>query len=335
MRLAPSSGAHASLVSEHWGRWFGPVSRDAFNSLQWENGFVVRASLRSPPAVPLFTLRSLCFVRELSISLPIAAPLTGLELLPRLRHLRVALPWGHSLVELGPAFERVSSLELVLHGFAGSGELGILHARLPKLRRLIIDAAQLPQQTVGNLTAAPWLSQLEALTLCDIGNENAGPLLNRSQVFEHLGDRLHLDLQRDAIQRDALRKKFPRARLRFSDVSAYRADFADRGRWAVQVPVLAPKNYASLPSSFVQLSEAGAYGGPGGTFASSGAPFADKTEHRFCAQCASDRTLGIYAQAQLDDDVRFGSRTWWLCEWRCTECGWLTSSVRPPQMTMG
>jgi hypothetical protein len=239
------------------------------------------------------------------------------------------LPWGHPLGALRPVLIRAHRLELALFGAAGDGALD-LHGALPELRHFVLDAPELPQQTLGNLTAAPWLSQLESLVVGDVGDGNAGPLLNRGHAFEPLGERLHLELRRDALptQRAALRKKFPRARLRVPDVGAYRFPFRERGLWAVREPVDAPANFRAFPAQLTQISEAGGFGGPGGTFVSSGAPFGHLREERWCAWCASDRTLAIYAQAQVDDDVRTGSRTWWLCEWRCEECGWITTTHR-------
>lgn len=323
MRLAPASGAHGQFVSQHWGRWFGTVSRESFTRLEWENGFVSRATIRTPIAVPLFTLRVMRFVRELSISLPFDAPLSGLDALPRLRHLRVSLPWGHSLGELRPAFEKLSSIELALSGLAGSGDLGLLSWPLPALKHFILDAGSLPQQTLGALTACPWLRQLESLVLCDVGNENAGPLLNRSGAFAALGAGLHLDLASDGLpaQRDALRKKLPLATMRLSEAGSVRGLYVERGPYASKEPRRAPRDFGSRPPRMTRVSD--------DVEVSSG----ESGYRNVCAHCASDHTLLIFKEWFHPDWFRADVHDWhhakeWRSEWRCTDCGWFSGNVR-------
>ncbi|MFT3708761.1 MAG: hypothetical protein QM817_14020 [Archangium sp.] len=325
MRLDPNSREHDQLVHENWARWFPGIERTSLRGLRWRNGFVSELELVN--AVPL-ELPGFRHLRAVSISLPAPFDLEPLNSLPLLRSLRISLPWGHPLGALSPALRRAHSLELALFGGPSDGSLD-LHGDLPELRHLVIDAVDLPQQTLGNLTVAPWLARLESLAIGDVGNANAGPILNRGHAFERLGSKLHFELRRDAWpdQRNALHKKFPEARLRFPDVGAYRFPFRERGLWAVREPVDAPKNFRTLPAEFTRIGD-GAYGAPGDTLVSSGAPFAHLRNERFCAWCASDRTLAIYAQSQVDEDVRYGNSTWWLCEWRCEECGWITTPHR-------
>jgi hypothetical protein len=204
----------------------------------------------------------------------------------------------------------------------------------------VLDAPDLPQQTLGNLTGAPWLSRLESLVIGDVGAANAGPLLNRGHALASLGERLHFELREDALptQRAALREKFPRARLRLPDSGARefpevpglsslrpgsRRPFAERGLWALEAPLDAPVNYRDFPATLTELADGRP--DPSGTFISSGARFGHLRRSTWCAWCASDRTLAIFAQPHADP----GGRTWWLCEWRCEECGRFTSMRRP------
>lgn len=321
MRLSPSSSAHGDLVAQYWGRWFGTIPREAFTRLEWENGFVSRVTVRSPAAVSLFTLPVMHFARELSISLPFDAPLNGLDALPRLRHLRVSLRWGHSLGELRPAFEKLASIELEMLGSPGSGELGVLTWPLPALRHFVLDALRLPQQTLGWLAAAPWLSQLESLGLCDIDHDNARPLLDRSEPFAALGAALHLDLANEGGRRGELRMKFPLATMR-QGKPMVRVPFRERGPWPIPQPRDAPANFRTYPPQLTPFRA--------DVFVSSGDrmtdPLNDLPEARSCAWCASNSTLVIYAQ--LDGHTPHG-RARWIREWRCEECDGITTSRRP------
>lgn len=319
MRLDPASTAHAELVAQQWGRWFGSVSPAAFTELEWENGFVSRATIRAPLAESLFTLRVMRFARELSISMPFGAPLTGLDSMLRLRHLSVSLSGPVALSDLQPTFEKLASIELQLSGSAAVGPLPVLAWPLPALRRFILDVERIDRRTLAMLCDAPWLRQLESLTLCAIDGRSAELLLNRSQMFGALGANLHLDLSVSA-PRDEIRRNLPHATLRQRDPMS-RLPFRERGPWPIAQPRDAPANYLSFPPQLTPL---------GDVFVSSGAqmrdPFTDLPEARACAWCASNSTLVIFAQ--VDGRTPHG-RARWIREWRCEECGGLSSSRRP------
>lgn len=339
MRLDPKSREHAELVHRHWSSWFPGVDSTRVRGLRWRHGFVDALELRDPLPLELPVFR---FLRSISISLPHQGSFERLSTLPLLRDVRVSLRWGQSLGALSELLRRAHRIELELRGAGGDGALD-LHGDLPELRHFVLDAQDLPQQLLGNLMGAPWLTRLDSLVLGDIGNPNAGPLVNRGHVLERLGERLHFELRRDALplQRSELRKKFPRARLRVPDHgdrqfpqvgglgsppgSGRRLPFAERGLWAVREPLDAPLNFRNWPNRLTEVHD-GRPGAASGTFVSAGAGFGHLREDTRCAWCASDYTGAIFAQPRADRD---GGRTWWQCEWVCEECGWVTT-MRPP-----
>ncbi|MFO0596145.1 MAG: hypothetical protein U0228_12595 [Myxococcaceae bacterium] len=194
-----SPAEHDRLVTQHWARWFGPLDRGSVHELSWRHGFLETLSLH-PRAAPSFVIAGLRFLADVRVAFPFGSALDGLDALPRLSRLSLRIPWSERWPEaLRGASHRVTSLAVELEGFGGNGDLWLLGRKLPALRHFVLDASALPQQTLGQLTHAPWLGHLESLTLVGVTKDSAPVLLNRSQPFARLGDRLVLGLDADAV----------------------------------------------------------------------------------------------------------------------------------------
>lgn len=335
------------IISGNWSSWFGALPSRAV-SCRWRFGFVSDAAfgdVQPPPdfafgfderLTPLpaqltcktvLELPAMRFLRELRIAASDQLVVDGLDRLPLLDRADI---WCSSEAPLRLLPRKAMPALRALRVRTRRQPAALLtELTAPALRELAVHSAADLGAFIEALAGATLLRQLERLCLEVLSPAAADVLLDRHDLFQHLGAGLRLTASDETLseRRQRLRTALPRAQLSPVPPPARPTfRFHGGGPRAHAAPARAPANFRELPP-FGELARREGISRDETRRAGSGVPFTGELTYFFhrCMWCASSDTSCIFASwSSSFSERKAESYSFEACEYVCRECGLFT-----------